>query len=442
MFELDKYRNKRCLILGGGVSGLAAYKLIKEKLKSEIFISDIKEQTDKNYNWIKEEDIEEDFIKKIDFSIKSPGIDSSNRVIKLLNKYSKPIFSEVELALSFSKTQNTIMITGTNGKTTTTYLTYLILKNFLKKQNKKAILCGNVGYPASKEIPKAKEGDWIIMEISSYQLEDSTFIKPKIAIITNITPDHINHHKTFKNYIKAKLKIFSFMDKNSTLIINQDDKILKKIKSKNFKLLKFSLKDTNADIFYDGRYIVFKNEKIKPAEIPGVHNIQNQMASILSSIEAGVDIQTIQETLNSFKGLEHRIEFVKEIKGVKYYNDSKATNVDSTLIALKSLGNKKNIYLIMGGIHKGSSYTPLNTFIKKFVKEVLTIGEASKIIKTELSKIVKVTELGNIKNAVKYAYKKSKPGDIVLLSPACASFDQFKNFEERGRKFKEYVNKL
>lgn len=442
MFDPKEYINKKCLIVGGGVSGLAVYNLIKRKMKCNVVISDIKKPTKSNVEWMEEDKIDDDFIKRIDFSIKSPGIDPTNRVIKLLKKYSKPIFSEIEIALSFSKTQNVIMITGTNGKSTTTYLTYLILNNFLKKKNKKAILCGNIGYPISKEILTAEKDDWLVVEVSSYQLEDSTFVKPKIAIITNITPDHIKHHGTFENYIKAKFKIFSFMDEDSTLIINYDDRVLKGIKTNRFKILKFSIKNKKANAYYEEGYIVFNKRKIQPAKIPGVHNIQNQMAAILASSEVGVDIQTIQNTLKLFKGLEHRIEFVREINGVKYYNDSKATNVESTLIALKSLGEKKNIYLIMGGIHKGSSYRSLEPLIKKYVKEIITIGEASQIIQQELHKVVRVTNLIDLKNAIKYSYEKAKSGDIVLLSPACASFDQFKNFEDRGRKFKKYVNEL
>lgn len=444
MFEKEKFKNKTCLILGGGKSGISSAKLLKKTLNCKIYISDIKKgKSNNNFNWILENEIKENFIKNIDFAVKSPGILPTNKVLTLLKKYNKQVFSEVEVALSFSKTKNTVMITGTNGKSTTTYLIYLIFNEFLKKKNKKAILCGNIGYPISQNVLKANKDDWLIIEISSYQIEDSRFIKPKIAIITNITPDHIEHHKTMKNYIRAKFKIFSFMDADSTLIINGDDKILKKIKSNRFKILRFSTKNQDADAYYKkGRIIIKPNITIKPATIPGIHNIENQMAAILAAKTALISKNTIQKIISSFKGLEHRIEFVRDIKGVSYYNDSKATNVDSTIISLKSLGKKKNIHLILGGLHKGTPYTPLIPLIKKYVKTILTIGSAAPIIEKDLKGAVNIINLKNLKNAVRYAYQNSRYGDIVLLSPACASFDQFKNFEDRGKKFKRYVNNL
>ncbi|MCX7641689.1 MAG: UDP-N-acetylmuramoyl-L-alanine--D-glutamate ligase [Elusimicrobiales bacterium] len=443
MFIPQNFKDKKCLIIGGGKSGIEAAKLILKKITKNIIISD-KNKINTSFHYINESKINNKIIKEIDFAIKSPGILPQNKIIKLIKKYRKPIFSEVELALSLSKTQNTIMITGTNGKSTTTYLTYLILDSYLKKKSTKAILCGNIGYPISSKVLSAKQNDWLVIEISSYQIEDSTFIKPKIASILNITPDHIEHHGSMENYIKAKFKIFSYMDKSSTLILNGDDPTLNKIKDKPFNIIRFSIKKRNLDAFYEKGKIFVKNLKkpFIPSQIPGIHNIQNQMAAILISLSCGVDYETIQEVLLSFKGLEHRIEFVKEINGVKYYNDSKATNVDSTIVSLKALGREKNIILILGGIHKGAPYTPLIPLIKKYVKKIITIGSAAKLIEKDLSSVIDIKNCSNIKNAVKYVSNISKPGDIVLLSPACASFDQFKNFEERGKIFKRLVNSL
>ncbi len=441
-FNPQYFKNKKCLIIGAGKSGIWCAKLLKKKLTPFITISD-KKSIKTQYRLINEKDIDEKFIKNIDFAIKSPGITNENPVIKILKKFSKPIFSEIEVALSFSKTQNIIMITGTNGKSTTTYLTHLIINEYLKKDGRKSVLCGNIGYPVSKEILKAKKDDFLTIEVSSYQLEDSKFIKPKIGIILNITPDHIEHHGSMENYINSKFKIFSFMDEKSTLIINFDDPILRRIKDKNFQILTFSLKNKYADAFYSNNTIKLKNGyEFKPANIEGKHNIYNQMASILAAVCAGVDKKNIQKILSSFKGLEHRIEFVREINGVKYYNDSKATNVDSTLVCLKALGKKKNIHLILGGVHKNSPYTPLIPLIKRYVKMIYTIGLAEQIIKKELSGSVPLISAKTIKKAVELASRSAVSGDIVLLSPACASFDQFKNFEERGKKFKNYVKKL
>ena len=442
MFLKDNFINKNALILGFGKSGISASKILEKKLKNNIYVFDEKPIKTK-YKKISIKNIDKE-IKKIDFAIKSPGINDDHFVIKKLKEKNIPIYSEVELALSFIRSKNIIMITGTNGKSTTTYLSYLIINEYLKKNGKKAVLCGNIGTPVSSVVDKVRENDWVVIEISSYQIQDSTFLKPKIAIILNITPDHIEHHGSFENYIKAKFKIFSNMDKNDTLIINNDDKILKKVKA-NAKILKFSLKQ-KSDSYYKNQKIIVQKERQKliftPAKIPGMHNIENQMASILASLCVGVDFKTIQDVLNKFRGLEHRIEFVREINGVIYINDSKATNVDSTLTALKALGRRKNIYLILGGKHKNSPYTPLIPLIKKYVKKILAVGEATPIIFNDLKGYVEIIDAGNIKKAIEIAKNQAKKGDIVLLSPACASFDQFKNFEERGKKFKKWVNSL
>jgi len=443
MFLKENFIGKKCLIIGGGKSGLSAAKLLNSRLKCDVIISDSK-PLNTRFKTIMETEANK-IINTVDFAVKSPGIGNENVVLKKLKELEIPIFSEVEVALSFSKTENIIMITGTNGKSTTTYLTWLILDNYLKKRNSKAILCGNIGKPISKEILKSKKDDWVVAEISSYQIEDSTYIKHKIAMILNITPDHIEHHGNMENYINAKFKIFSFMDRNDTLIINKDDKILNKLRNKKFKILSFSLKDKKANSYFEkGKIILKHNEKtykLNPAKIPGEHNLQNQMAAIIAAIEAEADYKTIQNTLNLFKGLEHRIEIVREINGVTYINDSKATNVDSTLIALKALGKKKNIWLIMGGVHKNAPYTPLLSPVKKYVKKILLIGESASIIEKDLGKSQTV-RCETLENAVKYAFKNASRGDIVLLSPACASFDQFKNYEDRGRKFKKAVNML
>jgi len=441
MFDKKNSNSKNVVILGFGKSGVYAAKLIEKKLNSKIYVFDEK-PVKTNYSKISVKNI--DMIKKIDFAVKSPGIANNHLVLKKLKGKNIPIYSEIEIALSFISSQNIIMITGTNGKSTTTYLTYLILNEYLKKVKKKAVLCGNIGTPVSSIVNKVKKDDWVIIEASSYQIEDSNFLKPKIAAILNITPDHIQHHGNFKNYIKAKLKIFSNMDRNDTLIINDDDKTLKKIKA-NTKILRFSFTH-KADGYYKNGKIIVKKDKEKlsfiPSKIPGRHNIENQMAAILISISVGVDKKTIQKVLNNFKGLKHRIEFVRKINGVSYINDSKATNVDSTITALKALGKRKNIYLILGGKHKNSSYKPLIPYIKKYVKKILAIGQARPLIFKDLKNTVDITDAENIPNALRIAKAEAKSGDIVLLSPACASFDQFKNFEERGRNFKKCVNSL
>jgi UDP-N-acetylmuramoylalanine--D-glutamate ligase len=444
MFVPQKYRSKNCLIVGAGKSGMACASLLKDRINAGITVYDKKSLRLKGIRFVNDENFK-DIIDDIDFAVKSPGISNNNLIINELRKHKIPVFSEVEVALSFSKTKNIVMITGTNGKSTTTYLTYKIFNNYLKKHNAKAVLAGNIGKPVSTQVLKADKKDWIVIEISSYQLEDSTYLKPKIAAILNITPDHIEHHGSMEKYIEAKFKIFKYMDKNGYLIINNNDDILKGIKARNTNILRFSIrKGKNNHIFYDGKNIILaeKNKEFRPAKIQGEHNIENEMAAVLIALSAEISDDIIQQTLDKFKGLEHRIEFVREINGVLYINDSKGTNVDSTLIALKALGREKNIWLILGGTHKNAPYTPLIPYIKKYVKKIMAIGEATPIIKKDLCGTTDIITANTIDNALKFTKKYAAGGDIVLLSPACASFDQFKNFEDRGRKFKKLVKSL
>ncbi len=410
MFVADKLKNKKCCVLGAGKSGKAVYKLLKKK-KFKVAIKN----TDDN-------------ISGYDFYIKSPGISFKNPKIK---KIIKPIFSELEVALSFvPKDIKIIAITGTNGKTTTTELTAQIFKQHVKdkKLKNKVWTCGNIGLPVSSFATKIKKGDVLVLELSSYQLEDSTYFKPNISAILNITKDHISHHGTFSKYIKAKCKIFAKQTKKSFLVINQKDKIISKIAKKNkAKILHFAMP-----------------KKITPPAIKGQHNLENVMASYQIAKAFGIDDKSIQKAFNQFKGVEHRIEEFFTSKGIKFINDSKATNVDSTITALKTFCEKgqKNIFLILGGQDKGDSYKPLKKYIKNHIKKVLVIGTAEKYIKKDLQNTKKLVICKTMEIVVKHAKKNAKKGDILLLSPACASFDSYKNFELRGKDFKKLVRKI
>jgi UDP-N-acetylmuramoylalanine--D-glutamate ligase len=447
---MKKKINQTALILGAGLSGISAANLLIAK-GYKIWISDSKDKIklpNKMAKYLINEKEASKKMKEIVLAVKSPGISPNHFLIKKLKEAKIPVYSEIDLSLMFSKAKRYIMITGTNGKTTTTTLTYLIMKNFLKQKNARAIVCGNIGKPVSKQILNAKENDWLIMEASSYQLEDSKFIKPAISAILNITPDHIEHHGNMEKYIEAKMNIFKNQDKNDFCIMNYEDKILRKI-SKNCgsNILWFSSKERKGinAYFQKGKIVINldkKNYEINPPDIPGLHNIENVMASCLCSIKAGCDLKTLQYTLDKFNGIEHRIEFVRKIKGISYINDSKATNVDSTFIALKALGKKKNILLIMGGLGKGTPYSPLTELIKKYVKAIYLIGKDADNIEKQLKGICPMYRTENIKKTVNMINETGEEGDIALLSPACASYDQFKNFEDRGKKFKKIVNAL
>jgi UDP-N-acetylmuramoylalanine--D-glutamate ligase len=300
--------------------------------------------------------------------------------------------------------------------------------------------------PLSDKALKTGKRSYITMELSSYQLEDTPDFRPNISVLLNITPDHLEHHKTMNAYIKAKQNVFINQQCGDFAILNYDDKVCRRISSKvKANLIYFSKKSLNKGIFYNRGKIVIKVGKehfeINPKiNMLGSHNIENILAATSAAYVAGVNPKDIEKIISKYKGVEHRIEFVKTVNGTDYYNDSKSTNIDSTRVALESFD--KNILVIMGGRNKGFPYLPLRNLVKDKVKAIFLIGEASNKIRKDLSGTTNFYDCGNIKNAVKQIYKISTPCDTVLLSPACSSFDQFKNFEERGNIFKRLVRKL
>ncbi|MDR1104109.1 MAG: UDP-N-acetylmuramoyl-L-alanine--D-glutamate ligase, partial [Endomicrobium sp.] len=383
-----------------------------------------------------------DKILNSDVIVKSPGIHSDISILKKAIKKKITVISELAFSLENSKYKKIITITGTNGKTTTTDLTAKIIKSVYKE----SIVAGNIGMPLSDKALKTGKDTYITMELSSYQLEDTPDFRPNISVLLNITPDHIEHHKTMNAYIKAKQNVFINQRREDFAILNYDDKICRGISSKvKTNLIYFSKKALDKGIFYNKGKIVIKVGKkhfeIEPKiNIVGSHNIENILAATAASYAAGVNPKDIEKVISRYKGVEHRIEFVKTVNGTDYYNDSKSTNIDSTRVALESFD--KNILIIMGGRDKGFPYLPLRNLVKNKVKAIFLIGEASNKIRKDLSGTTNFYNCGTIENAVKQIYKVSTPYDTVLLSPACASFDQFKNFEERGKIFKQLVHKL
>ena len=431
-------------VLGLGKSGVAAANLAA-KLGYDVFASDsgrkrkIKELNKKvNTEFGKHSDK----ILDSDVIVKSPGIHSDIPILKKAIKKKIIVISELAFSLENSKYKKIIAITGTNGKTTTTDLTAKIIKSVYKE----FIVAGNIGMPLSDKALKTGKNTYITMELSSYQLEDTPDFRPNISVLLNITPDHLEHHKTMNAYIKAKQNVFINQRRGDFAILNYDDKLCRRISSKvKANLIYFSKKALNKGIFYNNGKIVIKVGKkhfeIEPKiNIVGSHNIENILAATAVAYVAGVNPKDIEKVISRYRGVEHRIEFVKTVNGTDYYNDSKSTNIDSTRVALESFD--KNILIIMGGRYKGFPYLPLRTLIKDKVKAIFLIGEASNKIRKDLSGTTNFYDCGNIENAVKQIYKISTPCDTVLLSPACASFDQFKNFEERGNIFKQLVRKL
>ncbi len=449
MFDFKKFKGKTAGVIGLGKSGQAAAKFLKRQ-GFKVVLADSRHLPLP----VGLEGIEvftggftEQFF-DCDFFIKSPGISHFDSVIRKIKTLKKPIFSEVEIALAFvPKSVKVFAVTGTNGKSTTTVMLGEILKEHVKelKTKQKVYVAGNIGTPLTSYADKIEENSFIVLEISSYQLEDSTYFKPFCAALLNITPDHLDHHGGIDNYILAKSKVFKQQSKEDFFVTNGGDTVcVSLIKKAKSNVLTFSSEvkhSVRVDVFYDGDELVFASgAHLKPPKLlVGIHNIENAMAASLMAFAGGVSQRAVQKGFDIFNCLEHRIEYFAEFKGVKCYNDSKATNIESTIPALKSFGGANNIWLILGGRHKGSPYTPMLPYLQKYCKQAVLIGESSPIIKQDIGHFFPVIEKGDLKHAVEYIFSQAKCGDILLLSPACSSFDQFTDFEDRGRKFKKIV---
>ncbi|MDR0291349.1 MAG: UDP-N-acetylmuramoyl-L-alanine--D-glutamate ligase [Elusimicrobium sp.] len=453
MFKASDFKGKKACVLGLGKSGVAAAKLLAKK-GFKVLVSEAKNADAGKFNLGKNVEIETnghtDKIFDCAFIVKSPGMPGHAPVLLKAKRKGIKIFSETEVAVSFiPKSAKIIAITGTNGKTTTTMLTAAVFRQHCKdkKNGKKVFMAGNVGDPLSNYADKIKSGDYVVAELSSYQLEDSIFFKPRAAAVLNITPDHIDHHGSFERYMAAKKKIFKFQNSSDFAIINGADEnclgITKRIKSKVMCFATTPQHKARAHVFYDGDELVFSSgTALKPPKLLGIHNVENAMAAALLAIVMGVGAASIQRAFNNFKGVTHRIEEFLVYKGIRCIDDSKATNVESTVIALRAMPDEQNIWLILGGRDKGMPYDILGPLIEKKCRGVLTVGEASPKIRADLSFYPDIFDCGIIDNAVKYVFENGAAGDILLLSPACASFDQFKNFEERGKYFKKVCRAL
>lgn len=449
MFNVEKVKGKKVCVLGFGRSGRAVAALLAHRGFQVLISESSTINHGPSYQLPPSIEIEggghTDKIFDCDFWIKSPGLSPRKPELLEAKKRGIPVFSELEVAIGcMPKGVRIFAVTGTNGKTTTTSLLGQILQ--LDAQNKKrnVFVCGNIGNPVSNFADRVKTGDDVVIEVSSYQLEDSTYFRPHIACLLNITPDHLDHHNGMKNYIKAKAKIFKNQRENDFLIINGADALCvalaPKIKS---TVLGFSTQPKHllrTEVFFDGDEIVFSaGYQIRPPHLKGIHNVENAMAAALMALAAGVKTDVIQEVFDTFSPMEHRIEPFAYHKGVIYVNDSKATNLDSTITALKSFEKTPHVLLILGGRDKGASYEVLLPFLQTYCKTVLTIGESMEKIDAELRGGFPTIRCGTLENAVSVAMEEAEKGDVVLLSPACSSFDQFKDYEQRGKVFKQLV---
>ncbi len=384
---------------------------------------------------------------KCAFVVKSPGIKPDLEIFAKLKEKGVPVYSELEVALAFSKAKAVIAITGTNGKSTTTQLTWEIFKAGLPR-GRAALLGGNIGIPISTIAPASKPTDVLVVECSSYQLEDSSHFEPRAAALLNITADHLDHHGSMAAYLESKAKVFREQGPGDACVFNADDPTVVKLsrESPSERLYFSANKGINVHAWEEGGKLRFrlpgskKELALVPPKLPGRHNLENAMAAGLLGLARGLKPAAIQKAFKAFKGVEHRIEPCGVSRGIACVNDSKATNVDSTLVALKAHApGGKRLLLILGGLHKGFSYAPLKPWIEKTVKGILTIGTAARRIEEDLSGTAPIFPCGDLATAVETGLKIGEKGDTLLLSPACASFDQFKDFEDRGRSFKALV---
>ncbi len=378
-----------------------------------------------------------------DLIVVSPGVPFYNEIYKFAKRNKIPIISEIEYTYRLFK-GDTVAITGTDGKTTTTSLIYEIFKS-----EKNTFVGGNYGIPFINALEN--HYDLAILETSSFQLYSTETFRPKVAIILNISKDHLDWHRKMKHYILSKLKIFKNQTEDDYLILNYDDNCLKSITAKS-KIYYFSLNELpeNKKGIYlkgkekDGYILSLKDSvkldfKIKP-KLKGLHNLQNIMASILSAYIYNLNLDKVIKVIEDFNPLPHRIEFVSDINGISFYNDSKATTVQAVEKAIDSFDG--NIILILGGINKGGDFSVLKDKLKKKVKKAIVIGRDKEEIKSMIKDFTQVETTESLSDAVINAYKTAEKGDTVLLSPGCASFDMFKSYADRGLEFIEIVKKL
>ena len=442
---------KRLVILGGGESGVGTALLGKEK-GFRVFVSDFGNIKKKYKDVLLHHEIEWEEgqhealkILKADLVVKSPGISDAAPIVKQLRINGVPVVSEIEFAAQFTSA-TIIGVTGSNGKTTTT----MMVHHILKQAKLEAVMAGNIGESFAKEIKRTP--DYFVLELSSFQLDGIEKFQPHIAVITNITADHLDRYDyKFENYISAKFRIIMNQTKSDYLIYDADDPVIDTyLKTHPIQsiLMPFSLeKSLEQGAHYKDKIITITNQKntiqmpTSNLALEGKHNIKNAMAAATVGHLLKIRKETIRESLECFQGAEHRLEPVLKINNVHYINDSKATNVNATYFALESM-NSPTVWIV-GGVDKGNDYSVLYPFVNEKVKAIICLGKDNdKLFENFESMVDIIVETQFMSEAVKIAYKVASGGDRVLLSPACASFDLFKNYEDRGQQFKAAVRQL
>lgn len=448
-------KGKRVLVVGLGKSGVASALFLQAR-GARVTVSDAKseEQLRSEIPTLLDKGITvetgkhgERTFRDQELIVISPGVPFEMPQLEQARKLGVPVIGEIELSATYLQ-GHIVAITGSNGKTTTTTLTGEVIA----AGGRKTLVGGNIGTPAITFVEHTAPDDYIVLEISSFQLETIKTFRPEIAVVLNVTPDHLDRHGTFDAYAAAKKRIFENQHESDYAILNADDPTcVAMARGVRSRILWFSRRrEVESGSFVRAGQIIYREAKsettVMPAEgmtLKGAHNLENVLAAVTIGMVAKIEPAKIRRAVQEFKAVEHRLEYVATISGAQYFNDSKATNVDATIKALESFPG--NIHLILGGKDKGSDYSVLKDLIAQRVKRVYTIGAAAEKIESQLKPALPKLEIisaGTLETAIKRAHESAGAGDIILLAPACASFDQFDSFEQRGRLFKDIVSTL
>lgn len=453
--NLDNIKDKKVLVVGLGKSGIAAIEAMV-KLDADVYVQDSKaaDAVDPQLLiYLQDNDVTcyfgntPDDMAQFDMLVLSPGVPPELEFIQKAKQSGAEVIGELEVAYRFGKGQY-VALTGTNGKTTTTTL----VGEIFEKAGKETHVVGNIGVAVVSKSLDVDDDAWLVTETSSFQLETMCDFKPVVSAVLNLTPDHLNRHKTMENYGAAKARIFENQDESQYLVINYDDKVCFDLaKGCKAKVVPFSrMEELEFGAFVKDGYIVIKNEqeelirfcRTDELNIPGTHNLENALAAAAIAYFAGLDAEVIKNALVEFQGVEHRIEFCGEVDGIRFVNDSKGTNPEASIKAIDAM--KGGVILIAGGYDKGSTFDELIKAFDGKVKHMVLLGKTAPMIKETAEKLGFTASVivEDMEQCVNEGFRLAEKGDTVLLSPACASWDMYKSFEQRGDHFKECVKKL
>jgi UDP-N-acetylmuramoylalanine--D-glutamate ligase len=446
---------KKVLVMGAARSGIACAKFLMAR-GATVALNDAKPLEEWNADALRLKtegvgllpgEVPSWLLDQIELVIVSPGVPAKSIPIRYAERAGAEVIGEVELASRFLQGR-IVAITGSNGKTTTTTL----IGEFLKNAGVPTQVGGNIGTPLISLVESSREDGWTVAELSSFQLETIKDFHPEVAAVLNVTPNHMDRYESLTDYAGAKHRVFMNQEAGDLAILNADDEIVSSWASGlRAHVVRFSVKQELVEGLFlrgseiisrtkDGENVLLQSNEMK---LRGLHNVENVLAALAAGLGCGAAPASMRETLKSFEPVEHRLEFVSELQGVKFYNDSKATSVDATLKALEAFADEAGkITLILGGRGKKAPYLPLATLIRDKARKLVLIGEDAQTIADELGEFAETVFAGNMEEAVMLSFQTAQPGDIVLFAPACASFDMFDSFEHRGRVFKEEVQSL